>query len=254
MIFAEGSAAASEGRLETATKQFDQVAELDIANGDSEAAAIALAVSAEINSEMGRASIARKESERALKLGRNEMVYGLTGLVASRGNEVQQAQLLLNQMDHEHPLATFNLGIYSPMLRTMVAVSRGTSAGEVTHLMEPALPYEFGSLADMLPIYVRGTAYLAANAPAQAEAEFQKIIHNRNIDPLTTLYPLSVLGMARCYRMMGKTVESENAYRQLFTLWENADKTSPILLKVRNEFAGIRKSQRRNPGEPTMAR
>jgi len=53
-------AAASEGRLETATKQFDQVAELDIANGDSEAAAIALAVSAEINSEMGRASIARK--------------------------------------------------------------------------------------------------------------------------------------------------------------------------------------------------
>lgn len=86
-----------------------------------------LSVSAEVNSEMGRASIAKKESEHALKLGRNEMVYGLTGLVASRGNEVQRAQLLLNQMDHEHPLATFNLAIYSPILRTMVAVSRGTS-------------------------------------------------------------------------------------------------------------------------------
>lgn len=249
MIFAEGSAAASQGRLETATKQFDQVAEQDIANGDSEAAAIALAVSAEINSEMGRASIARKESERALKLGRNEMVYGLTGLVASRGNEVQRAQLLLNQMDHEHPLATFNLGIYSPILRTMVAVSRGTSPAEVTHLMEPALPYEFGSLADMLPIYVRGTAYLSVNAPVQAELEFQKIIRNRNIDPLTTLYPLSMLGMARCYRMMGKMVESENAYRELFTLWKNADKSLPLLLKARNEFEGIRKSKRGDLGE-----
>jgi DNA-binding winged helix-turn-helix (wHTH) protein/tetratricopeptide (TPR) repeat protein len=254
MLFAEGSAAASEGRLETATKQFDQVAELDIANGDSEAAAIALAVSAESNSEMGRTSIARKESERALKLGRNEMVYGLTGLVASRGNEIQRAQLLLNQMDHEHPLATFNLGIYSPILRTMVAVSRGTSPAEVTHLMEPALPYEFGSLADMLPIYVRGTAYLAANSPAQAEAEFQKIIRNRNIDPLTTLHPLSLLGMARCYRMTGKMVESENAYRQLFTLWKNADKSLPLLLKARDEFDGIGKSKRGDPGEPTKPR
>jgi len=254
MIFAVGSAAASGGRLETATKQFDQVAELDIANGDSEAAAIALAVSAEINSEMGRTSIAKNEAERALKLGRNEMVYGLTGLVASRGNDVQRVQLLLNQMDHEHPLATFNLGIYSPILRTMMAVSRGSSPDEVTHLMEPALPYEFGSLADMLPIYVRGSAYLAVNAPAQAEMEFQKIVRNRNIDQLTTLYPLSVLGLARCYRMMGKTAESENAYRELFTLWKNADETSPVLLKARNEFEGIRKSKRGDLGQSVMTR
>ena len=250
-IFAEASAAAAEGRLETATKDFDRAAELDIAIGDSEAAAIVLSVSAEVNSEMGRASIAKKESERALKLGRNEMIYGLTGLVASRGNEVQRAQVLLNQMDHEHPLSTFNLGIYSPILRTVVAVSGGTSSEEVTHLMEPALPYEFGSLADMLPIYVRGTAHLAVNAPAQAEVEFQKIIRNRNIDPLTTLYPLSVLGMARCYRMMGKMVESENAYRQLFTLWKNADKSLPLLLKARDEFEGIRKSKRGDRGEPS---
>ena len=75
MIFAEGSAAAAEGRIETAIQLFDQTAEPDIASGDSEAAAIALAVSAEVNSEMGRTPVANRESERALKLGRNEMVY-----------------------------------------------------------------------------------------------------------------------------------------------------------------------------------
>jgi hypothetical protein len=84
--------------------------------------------------------------------------------------------------------------------------------------------------------------------------EFHNFIRNRNIDPLTTLYPLSVLGMARCYRMMGKMVESENAYRQLFTLWKNADKSLPLLFNARDEFEGVRKSKRGDPGEPTRPR
>ena len=239
MVFAEGSAAAAEGKLETATKLFDQTAELDIASGDSEAAAIALAVSAEINSELGNPSIARQESERALKLGRNEMVYGLSALVALRRHEVQRAKFLLDQMDHEHPLATFNIGIYSPMIRTMVATARGSSPKEVTDLMEPALPYEFGSLADLLPIYVRGAAYLSVNAPSKAEGEFQKIIRNRNIDPLTTLYPLSILGLARCYRMEGKTTDSRKAYQDFFSLWENADKNLSIVAEARREFRSL---------------
>jgi len=49
--------------------------------------------------------------------------------------------------------------------------------------------------------------------------------------------------------MMGKMVESENAYRELFTLWKNADKSLPLLLKARNEFEGIRKSKRGDLGE-----
>jgi hypothetical protein len=73
--------------------------------------------------------------------------------------------------------------------------------------MEPALQYESGSLADMLPIYVRGIAYLAVDAPAQAEAEFQKIITHLSVDATTTLYPLSVLGTARCYRLQGKKAD-----------------------------------------------
>ena len=239
MVFAEGSAAASEGKLEVATQLFDQTAELDVASGDSEAAAIALAMSAEINSEMGRASIAKMESDRALSLGRNEMVYGLSGLVALRRREVQRAQFLLDQMDHEHPLATFNLGIYSPMIRTLTAISRGSSLEQVTDLMEPALPYEFGSLADMLPIYVRGTAYLSVNAPAKAEIEFEKIILHRNIDSLTTLYPLSILGLARCYRKEGRLIESRKAYQELFTLWKNADGNLPILSQARSESKAI---------------
>jgi tetratricopeptide (TPR) repeat protein len=237
MIFARGAAAAAEGKIETATKLFDQTADVDISNGDSEAAAIALVESAEMNSEMGRITIAERESERALKLGKNEMVYGLAALVALRRNDMQSAEVLLTEMDHEHPLSTINLGIYSPMIRTLLTVSKGSSSSEVKTLMEPALPYESGSLADMLPIYVRGMAYSAVNEPAQAEAEFRKIIDHHSVDAMTTLYPLSVLAMARCYKTQGKKIESKDAYLQLFRLWKDADRDLPILLIARKEFA-----------------
>lgn len=236
MIFAKSEAAASEGRIETATRIFDQIAELDIRNDDSEAAAIALAASAEINSEAARSSTSKVESERALKLGKNEMVYGLTALVALRNHEIQRARNLLEQMDHDRPLSTFNVAIYSPIIRAFAAISDGASPAEITKLMDPALPYEFGSLADMLPIYVRGEAYLAVKAPAQAEVEFQKIINHRSVDAFTTLYPMSVLGMARCYRMQGKKNESMEAYQKLFALWKNADQDLPILAKAHQEF------------------
>ena len=239
MIFARGEASASEGKIEAGTRLFDHTAEVDISNGDSEAAAIALAESAEMNSEMGRSAIAKQESERALKLGKNEMVYGLTGLVALRRHDVQSAQTLLAEMDHDRPLSTFNLGIYSPIIRTFLAISKGSSPSEVTSLMEPALPYEFGSLAEMLPVYARGLAYLTVDAPAQAETEFQKIISHHGVDAVTTLYPLSVLGIARCYALQGKKAESREAYLHLFKLWKDADKDLPILLTARAEFHAL---------------
>jgi hypothetical protein len=54
--------------------------------------------------------------------------------------------------------------------------------------------------------------------------------------------------------MTGKMVEAENAYRELFTLWKNADKTSPLVLKAHNEFVEIRRSKRGDLGEPTKPR
>ena len=239
MLFARGSAAASEGKIETATRFFDQTAEIDIKNGDAEAAAIALAESAEMNSEMGRTAIAKRESERALKVGKNEMVCVLASLVALREHDVRSAELLLTEMDHDHPLSTYNLGIYSPMIRTLMTVLKRSSPSEVKSLMEPALPYETGSLADMLPIYVRGVAYLAVDAPAQAQTEFEKIIAHHSVDATTTLYPLSILGTARCYKLQGRKAESRQAYLQVFKLWKDADKNLPILRAAQKEFDSL---------------
>ena len=126
------------------------------------------------------------------------------------------------------------------MARTTLAVTHGSSADEITNLMEPALPYEFGEVADLLPIYVRGISYLQVRSGKDAEREFQRVLDHHAVDAVTTLYPLSQLGLARCYALLGRKVESRRAYETLFSLWRDADRDLPILMKARREYQELR--------------
>src|SRR3569833_2244400 len=117
-------------------------------------------ISAEVNSEMGRQGQAVKQTTEALKLGKNELVLGLASLIEARARDNTKSRELLDELDHDYPLGTYNIGIYAPMVHTIQAVSQGSSPADVTRLMEPALPYELGAVANLLPIYVRGASYL----------------------------------------------------------------------------------------------
>ena len=240
MLYARAETAAAEGKVKESTKLFEQVAGLDAATGDLESAANALAITAEINSEMGWSAVAERKSGEALKLGKNELVLGLGSLVAIRAHHMRRAKELLDQLDHDYPIATLNLGVYSPMVRTMMAVSRGSTAEDVTNLMQAALPYEFGFAADMLPIYVRAVCYLETRSPEEASREFQKVLDHHSVDAVTTLYPLSQLGLARAYAAMGRNADSRKAYQQVFTLWKDADKDLPILLTAQRELRTLK--------------
>jgi eukaryotic-like serine/threonine-protein kinase len=236
MRYALAQADAARGKIKQSTELFEQAAKLTAASGDSEAAANTLAISAEINSEMGRATLAQKKSEDAVKLGKNQIVLGLGALIASRAGNEKRTHEFLEQLDHDYPLSTFNIGVYSPMARTTLAVAHGSSAAEITNLMEPTLPYEFGEVADLLPIYVRGASYLQIGSGKEAEQEFQRILDHHGVDAVTTLYPLSQLGLARCYALLGRKVDSRRAYEAFFSLWKDADRDLPILIKARREY------------------
>lgn len=236
MLYAEAEAAAGEGKVKQSNRIFEDAVRKTVAGGDNEYAADTLIISAEINSEVGRNAVAEKQSEEALGLGKNQIVLGLAGLIEARAGNQKRSSELLDELDREYPLATFNLGVYSPMIRTVQAVSQGSSSGEVTSLMEPALPYELGSVANLLPIYVRAVSYLEVRSGADAQREFQKILDHHAVDAVTDLYPLSELGLARSYSMQGKSDDSRRAYQAFFTLWKDADLDVPILLQARREF------------------
>ena len=86
-----------------------------------------------------------------------------------------------------------------------------------------------GYFGKLYPIYVRGLAYLAAQQPAEAAAEFQRIVDHRSIVLVDPIDALARLQLARALALSGDTVKAKSAYSDLLTLWKNADPDIPVL-------------------------
>lgn len=95
----------------------------------------------------------------------------------------------------------------------------------------------FGKL---YPIYVRGLAYLAAQQPVEAAAEFQRIVDHRSIVLVDPIDALARLQLARALALSGDTVKARSVYDDLFARWENADASIPLINEARAERARLR--------------
>jgi predicted Zn-dependent protease len=124
------------------------------------------------------------------------------------------------------------------MVVALVALDRKRPDEAITAL-QSATPYEMGNAPAMLPVYVRGQAYLEAKRGADAAAEFQKIIDHRGIDPIGLEHPLARLGLARAYVLTGDTGKAKAAYQDFLALWKDADPDIPILKQAKAEYAKL---------------
>ena len=82
-------------------------------------------------------------------------------------------------------------------------------------------------------------AYLDLHHPTEAEATYNQIIANPGIDPVSPIWPLAHLGLARAYAMQNKPIESSREYKALFSLWKNADPDLPVLQQAHREYAQV---------------
>jgi eukaryotic-like serine/threonine-protein kinase len=76
-------------------------------------------------------------------------------------------------------------------------------------------------------------------AAKEAAAEFQKILENRGVAPLSVLHVLARPGLARAYALQGDTAKSRTAYQDFFALWKDADPDIPILKQAKAEYAKL---------------
>ena len=89
-------------------------------------------------------------------------------------------------------------------------------------------------------IYLRGEAYLGIRAPAEAAAEFNKIIEHRGLNPVAPVRSLARLGLARAYALAGDNDKSRTAYQDFFALWKDADADIPILQQAKAEYSKLK--------------
>ena len=96
-----------------------------------------------------------------------------------------------------------------------------------------------GFFGRLYPIYARGLAYLAAERPVEAAAEFQRIVDHRSIVLVDPIDAFARLQLARALALSGDTVKAKSAYNGLLTLWKNADPDIPVLKEAKAEFARL---------------
>ena len=114
-------------------------------------------------------------------------------------------------------------------------------------LLRAAAPYELGMprsgvsglFGALYPIPIRGEAYLALRQPAQAAAEFQKILDHRGIVMSDPIGALARLQIGRAFALSADRIKAKAAYEDFLTLWKDADSGIPILQQAKAEYAKL---------------
>jgi predicted Zn-dependent protease len=130
-------------------------------------------------------------------------------------------------------------GLYLPTIQAAIELRRG-NAQKALELLEPVARYEVE--AGYVPQSLRAQAYLKLNRSAEAAVEFQKIIDNRGHEPLSALYPLAYLGLARAAAMSRDMEKSRKAYEEFFRLWNDADAELSALTEAREEYEKVKQT------------
>jgi eukaryotic-like serine/threonine-protein kinase len=123
-------------------------------------------------------------------------------------------------------------------MQALLAMNRNQPASAIQAL-QTATPYELGVVQGLLPIYLRGLAYLHSKQGPEAAAEFQKMIDHRTISPTSPEHSLAHLGLGRAYVLQGDAAKARAAYQDFFALWKGADPDIPILKEAKTEYAKL---------------
>jgi serine/threonine protein kinase/tetratricopeptide (TPR) repeat protein len=194
----------------------------------------------------GNTAAARQNAAQALALGRGRDVDYAAAFALALSGDLPQSRRLAEDLAREFPEDTFVQVMYLPSLRALFALATPDPAAAIQAL-QIASRYDLalggagfvGHFGGLYPIYVRGLAYLAARQPAEAAAEFQRIVDHRSIVLVDPMDAMARLQLGRALALSGDTVKAKRAYDDLLTLWKNADPDIPVLKEARAEYARL---------------
>jgi len=230
----EASAAATEGKVRQSRELWRRAFEVARKNGFPDNAAAAVVLQGVMEADFHNFKEARALAVAALALPGGK-ISDDAALVLARVGDLTQAEALADNLVREEPLDTLVNEVSVPKIRAEVAIQRGQPARAVD-LLRNSAPFE---LRDFTVPYIRGSAYLSAQMGTDAAREFQKILKNQGIVPISTYYPLAHIGLARAYALQGDRAASRHEYESFFALWKNADQDIPILRDARSEYTRL---------------
>ena len=238
LLFFKARGELSLGKIQMARSTFDRAVETARQHSMQEFAAIARAVEAAYEVELGYANEARADANQALSLASNKDTKGATAQPLAEVGDVARAEAFVDEIARQFPDNTLINKVELGVDRAAIELQRNQPQKAIAAL-ESAVPYDLGTGpngANYFPIHFRGAAYLKAGDGAKALAEYQKILDHRGVDPVSVFYPLAHLGAARAYTLQKDTARARAAYQDFFAAWKNADPDIPILKQAHAEY------------------
>jgi len=223
-------AAATMGQLQQAEGLFQQAQEAGIAQETADYPYSIAADRAESERLLGDLDHARANAVK-VPVDRDEISFQ-AAINAALSGDTGYAKRVIDEEKKAPETSTLVKKVQIPLLESAIALHERKPA-LVPALLEPAKVYE---LRDYYVFSMLGEAFLEMHRADDAVTEYQKILANPGLDPVSPMYPLGHLGLARAYAMLGKAPESRKEYEAFFALWAKADAGVPVLKQARLEY------------------
>ncbi len=193
------------------------------------------------SASVGQCQRARETLSRISALPQNLYTFFNLGMALALCGEVKQAQSMIDERVRHYPKDRVAIEILVPLIQAAIEIQRGNRARAI-QLLEDASRYKTATefSAGFYQSYLLGQAHLGERKGAKATIEFQYILDHRGQSPISLLYPLAHLGLARAAALTGDTAQSRKAYQDFFALWKDADADLPILNEAEREYEKLK--------------
>jgi len=226
------------GRLKNARELTRRAMDSAQRNDARESAAAYQAEAALREVESGNRDQALADSEAALKLAPNREVRTMAALALARAGNTAAAEKLAADLDQSFPQDTLVQRYRLPVIRAAVAMQQN-DPNRAIELLQVTSALELGDDAQLLPVYLRGEAFLMLHNGPRAAAEFQKFIDHQGLIGNFPWGALARLQIARAFALSEDKAKAHTAYNDFLTLWKEADPDIPILKQAKAEYAKL---------------
>jgi len=236
--------AAWKGQMRQARELSQQAADSARRNDLAGVASLDLAQAAVREAIVGNGHEARRLAEKAVGVSRGRNILEISALALTQAGYTEQAQALVEELERKYPVATMLQVYWLPTIRASMELQRNNPVAAVEFLttarpLELGTDFQAGSLT-LMPVYVRGLAYLQSRQGDEAATEFQKILDHPGIVLNNSIGAVGRLGLARAYSLKGDTAKARAEYETFLTLWKDADPDVPIYRQAKAEYAKLR--------------
>ena len=218
-------AAAFAGQWRQAQEFSRRAIELAVRGDNREVAAKYTTEQALRSAALGNCQSSKTSAAQGLTFGRGRLPLARAALAQALCGAPSPAHTLAEELAKRFPEDTLSQEVWLPVIRAALSLQRGEAAQAIEQLRNTS---RYEAAAEFWPQYLRGQAYLKLGQGTEAAVEFQKILDHRGYAPLSVLYPLAQLGLARA-------TQSRKAYSDFFAVWRDADAELPVLLAAKKD-------------------